>query len=123
MRRRCEHIIDSYLYNGAELQVTLPDHSFKKKSDVTTYDVSEDMFDDLVTIAYKSIRREQFMRFRLTDEAEKLAIDQPHQQKSLADEPLQDGLTPRSTALQIQHELRDKLVSLADRVGCERATV
>lgn len=125
LKRRCHEIIDTYLCNGAEFQVTLPDHQYKKRSDVQSppYELSETMFDGIMATCYRSIKQETWMRFRLTDAAEELALRMP----SLMEDAEEDapGGSPGApeTSQDAVRELREMLRKLTESIHCERATV
>ena len=63
LKRKCKYIIDTYLYSGAEYQVTMPDHPYKQPSSQGNYELTSTMFDEM------------FVR-------------QPQQQHSIAEEQL-----------------------------------
>lgn len=113
------HIIDSYLYDGAEMQVTLPDHGFHKSTAARDYEYTEGMFDKLAEITYKLIKQDTWMRFKLTDDCEALGRAQPHLTVDPAEEERQEV---QSAARLVQRKLRDVLSQLGGRVGCERIT-
>ena len=80
LQRRCAEIIDTYLANGADFQCTMPDHKYKSKSASASppYAFEEGMFDTFSELAYKQVKNETFMRFRVTEAAHELATRQPH---------------------------------------------
>jgi hypothetical protein len=126
LRRRSHEIIDRFLCNGAEFEVTLGDaeHPYKNRSDKQSppYELGEQMFDSIMETIYKSIKQETWMRFRLTDAAEALAIERP---QLLLSDPERDTLAaaPSISSHEAVLELRETLRGLTETVGCERATV
>jgi hypothetical protein len=82
------------------------------------------MFDDFATEAYKQIKAGSWSRFRLTDQAEQLGLARPHlllmeeEKEERAELGIEDA-----TAQDVQNSLRSRLVDLARKVRCERATV
>lgn len=72
------------------------------------------------------VKNETFMRFRLTDNAEKLAAERPNVLTD-DDDPkrkeLEAAIGHYPSAFDMRRQLRDQLVGLAERMGCERATV
>lgn len=119
MRKRGSHIIDTYMCNGAEMQVTLPDHKYSKRTAQAKpeYTYSADMFDEFVAISFRQIKQDTWSRFKLTDAAEKLNHDRPH----LGVDP--ERSVEQMSAREVQQKLREQLGALADRVGCARITV
>jgi hypothetical protein len=66
------------------------------------------------------------MRFRLTDAAETLASQRPALVEDDNDErqkKIAEALGRPPTVFDVQRELRQQLVDLSERIGCERATV
>lgn len=61
LRRSAQSIIDTYLAEGAEYQVTLSQHTFKKRFEQGNYELSDDMFDQVSATAYKQIQQETWM--------------------------------------------------------------
>ena len=113
-------VIDTYLCDGAELQVTLPDKeskAFKKRAAqaLKKVAVTSDMFDKISRIAYAQIRDDIFKRFKLSDQAAELAILRPQLCTGADDQP-QSNTT-------VQRELRRLLSELQAAIGFERATV
>ena len=47
LKRKCKYIIDTYLYSGAEYQVTMPDHPYKQPSSQGNYELTSTMFDEM----------------------------------------------------------------------------
>ena len=142
LKRRAMEIVDKYLCNGAEYQVTMPDHKYKlpcaKASPAYEFSLvfppsSEggssltfDAFDTFSELAYKQVKNETFMRFRLSDAAETLASLRPQLLADTNDvhqKQIEITLGRPPSVFDVQRELRTQLVGLADKVGCERVTV
>ena len=116
MRKHACHIINTYLCDGAEMQVTLPDHDFKKKSTASTV-CNQQMFDGLVKITHKTIEQDTFRRFRLTDKAAELCKLRRHLLIDDADDAREDANDSART------QLRALLDELQERISFERGTM
>ena len=109
--------IDTYLCDGAELQVTLPDKeskAFKKRAAqaLKKVAVTSDMFDKISRIAYAQVRDDIFKRFKLSDQAAELAILRPQLCTGADDQPQSNTTVQRElrrllSELQAAHPSRD----------------
>jgi len=124
MRAEASRIIDTYLKDGADMQLSLPDHQFKKKAADTLAPngkvlVEKTMFDKAQKLTYKNIEFDTFKRFRLTDKAEELAKTRRH---LCTDESLEDEKA-KPDHKGAQEQLQAILDELQSSIGFERATV
>ena len=118
-------IISKYLCEGAELPLTLPEglrkRFTKRPSSTHSYGAAPTLFDQVLDLTFRQIQTETFRRFKLSEEAGRLAISHP--------ECTMDGQEAstlgelRANALAMQRELRQTLEATCGVVGCERASL
>ena len=124
MTAAASKIIDTYLRDGAEMQLSLPDHPFRKRASEAlapagTVAVEKVMFDKATKMTYKNIEHDTFKRFKLSDAAQQLALRRSY---LCTDAASAEG-DEHDNHRQSQKELRAILDALQLEIGFERATV
>lgn len=120
LRKQAAGIIDSYLCAAATRPVNLPSKvtaGFTQASSEHAYEFRGDMFELAEAEIVKLIRIDTFERFRLSDAAATLALEHPELIDMHAANAALDA-----AALKLKATLREILLNLATRVGCERVT-
>ena len=125
MTVEASNIIDNYLRDGADMQVSLPDHPFRKQASEVLMPagklaVGKTMFDQATRMTYKNIEQDTFRRFKLSDAAQQLALRRSH---LCTDAVGGEGDEHADNHRQSQKELRSILDTLQLEIGFERATV